>query len=94
MITKDTVQYVADLARLSFDENSIEKFTREMEQIITFADKLGQLDTEGIDPTAHSVPVYNVFRKDEVESSFPRAEILKNAPEKDSEYFVVPKVVE
>lgn len=94
MITKETVQYVADLARLSFDETSIEKFTKDMEQIIGFADKLGELDTEGVNPTAHSVPVYNVFREDEVKESFPRNEILENAPEKDSEYFVVPKVVE
>ena len=94
MITKDTVRYVADLARLSFDDKSIEKFTQDMEQIITFADKLGELDTQGVNPTAHSVPVYNVFRKDEVKPSFPRSEILKNAPEKDSEYFVVPRVVE
>ncbi len=94
MITKDTVQYVADLARLSFDEQNIEKFTKDMERIIGFADKLSELDTAGVDPTAHSVPVYNVFRSDKVEESFPRNDILKNAPEKDSEYFVVPKVVE
>ncbi len=94
MITKDTVSYVANLARLSFDEETVEKFTQDMEQIIGFADKLAELDTEGVNPTAHSVPVYNVFRKDEIVASFPRSEILENAPEKDSEYFVVPKVVE
>lgn len=94
MITKDTVKYVADLARLSFDDESMEKFTQDMEQIIGFADKLSKMDTEGVNPTAHSVPVYNVFRKDEIVPSFPRNEILENAPEKDSEYFVVPKVVE
>jgi aspartyl-tRNA(Asn)/glutamyl-tRNA(Gln) amidotransferase subunit C len=79
---------------LNLTEEEKDKFTLEMASIIEFADKLNELDTEGIEPTAHVIPIQNVFREDEVRPSYDREEILKNAPEKEDGCFKVPKIVE
>lgn len=83
MITRNDVEYVANLARLTLTEEEIEKMTKELGAIIEFANKLSELNTEGIEPTAHVLNIYNVFRSDEVKPSYPREEILKNAPSHD-----------
>ncbi len=93
-ITKEEVLHVASLARLKFSESDAEKLTENMASIIEFADMLGELDTEGVVPTAHAIPMQNAFREDEIKPSFERHEILKNAPDFDEEGFIVPKVVE
>ncbi len=93
-ITKEEVLHVASLARLKFSESDAEKLTENMASIIEFADMLGELDTEGVVPTAHAIPMQNAFREDEIKPSFERREILKNAPDFDEEGFIVPKVVE
>ncbi|WAM34387.1 Asp-tRNA(Asn)/Glu-tRNA(Gln) amidotransferase subunit GatC [Caldicellulosiruptor morganii] len=94
MITKQDVEYVANLARLTLTEEEIEKMTKELGAIIEFANKLSELNTEGIEPTAHVLNLYNVFRNDEVKPSYPREEILKNAPSHDDVCIKVPKIVE
>ena len=66
----------------------------DMESIIGFADKLNELDTDGVVPTAHAIPMQNAFREDEIKESYPREEILKNAPSTDGDGFLIPKVVE
>ena len=93
-ITKEEVLHVASLARLKFSDEDARKLESDMAGIIDFADKLSELDTEGIVPTAHAIPMQNAFRPDEVKPSFDRREILKNAPDFDEEGFIVPKVVE
>ena len=93
-ITKEEILHVASLARLKFSEADAEKLTNDMANIIAFADKLGELDTSDIVPTAHAIPIETAFRADEVKPSFERREILKNAPDFDEEGFIVPKVVE
>lgn len=94
MITRNDVEYVANLARLTLTEEEIEKMTKELGAIIEFANKLSELNTEGIEPTAHVLNIYNVFRNDEVKPSYPREEILKNAPSHDDVCIKVPKIVE
>lgn len=93
-VTKDEIRYIATLAKLHFDEDELEKFTSEMEQLIEFADTLGEIDTEGIAPTAHIQGIENVLRKDDKPVVFPTELALSNAPQKVSTCFAVPKVVE
>lgn len=93
-ITNKDVEYVANLARLYLDEQQTEKMTLELGAIIDFANKLSELDTEGIPETAHVLNLKNVFREDIVKESYPREEILKNAPSHDETCIKVPKIVE
>ncbi len=93
-ITKEQVEHVAKLARLNLTEAEKERLTGEMENIIAFADKLNELDTSGIEPTAHVIPIQNVFREDVVKPSFDREKILANAPTKEDGCYKVPKIVE
>ena len=93
-VTKETIEHVANLARLNISEQEKEKLTTEMESIISYVDKLNELDTSGIMPTAHVIPVKNVFREDKVAKSFDREKILSNAPSAEDGCFKVPKVVE
>lgn len=93
-VTKEQVKYIASLAKLTIDENQLDKFTAEMEQIIEFADSLNQIDTQGIKPTAHIQGISNVLREDAEPVQFSTEDALKNAPEKVDNCFAVPKVVE
>ena len=93
-ITKEQVLHVAKLARLNLTDEETERLRGDMENIIGFADKLNELDTEGVVPTAHAIPIQNAFREDVVIPSYDREAILQNAPDRDEEAFVVPKVVE
>lgn len=94
MITKKDVEYVAGLARLEFAEEEKEMYTKTLNDILEYAEKLKQVDTDKVPPTAHILPVKNVFRKDEVAPSMDREKILQNAPDKDKGCFRVPKVIE
>lgn len=93
-ITKETVENVAELARLSLSEESIERFTHDLGDILAYVDKLSELDTENVRPTQHVLNIKNVFREDEADKSFDREKILENAPDSDNGCFRVPKVVE
>ncbi|MDD6308689.1 MAG: Asp-tRNA(Asn)/Glu-tRNA(Gln) amidotransferase subunit GatC [Clostridia bacterium] len=88
------IEHLADLARLALSEKEKEQLSREVGQMIEFADKLSTLDTTDTDPTMFAANVYNVFREDEAMPSLPTAAILQNAPSADMECFVVPKTVE
>ena len=93
-ITDKDIDYVARLSRVYIDDDAKARLASDMEAIIGFADKLSQLDTDGVEPEAHAISVSNVFRKDEIVPSYSRDELLKNAPEKDAGCFSVPKIVE
>lgn len=93
-VTKDQVKYIASLAKLEIPENQLDTFTKEMEQIIEFANSLNKIDTEGIEPTAHIQGIENVLRVDREPIKFDTEELLKNAPNKVDNCFSVPKVVE
>jgi len=93
-ISNEEVKHIAKLAKLSLTEEEVEKFSNELGQIATFVEQLNEVDTSGAKPTAHVVDKQNVFRKDEKKESFPREQILKNAPSKEAGCISVPKVVE
>jgi len=94
METKIDVAYVAKLARLVLTEEEQARYQRDLMQILNYAAKLDELDTEGVEPTAHVLPIHNVLREDVVQPSYNRDTLLANAPEQADGCFVVPKVVE
>jgi aspartyl-tRNA(Asn)/glutamyl-tRNA(Gln) amidotransferase subunit C len=93
-ITKEEVEHVALLARLTFSETEKERFTTQLNSILAYMDKLSQLDTSSVQPTFHAVALDNVFREDEVRPSLPRDFTLRNAPDGDGQFFRVPKIIE
>ena len=92
-ITKEEVLYVAHLARLDLDEESIDKFAGQIDEILGYIEKLNQVDTKDIRPTSHAIFLTNAFREDEEGSHLDRERALANAPDKEDGNFVVPKVV-
>ena len=94
VISKDEVKHIARLAKLSLSEEEVEKYACDLGQIAEFVEQLNEIDISGVSPTAHVVDKKNVFRKDEKKESFPREQILKNAPSKEAGCISVPKVVE
>ena len=93
-IARQEVEHVAILARLALEETELDQLTSQMNQILGYVDKLNQLDTDGIVPTAHAVPVENAFREDIVQPSIGHEKALKNAPEAVDNCFKVPKIIE
>ncbi len=93
-ITKQTIEYVAGLARLNLGEEEKTRLTGEMQDIIRYFDKLNELDTSGIIPKEHVIPINNVFREDVAAKSYDRDEILANAPSIEEGGLKVPKIVE
>jgi aspartyl-tRNA(Asn)/glutamyl-tRNA(Gln) amidotransferase subunit C len=93
-ITKETIEHVANLARLNLTEQEKEKLTIEMASILSYVDKLNELDTTDIEPRSHVLPMKNVFREDITASSYDREKILQNSPSQEDGCFKVPKVVE
>jgi aspartyl-tRNA(Asn)/glutamyl-tRNA(Gln) amidotransferase subunit C len=88
------VKYVAQLARLELDSSSLDKFQKDMENIVEYVDLLSELELDGIEPTAHPVASNNAWREDIVEESFPHEVMLKNAPVVlDDELIRVPQVI-
>lgn len=93
-ITRKEVEHVALLARLNLAEEELETFTGQMDAILAYVDKLNGLDTSGIVPTSHAVPMENAFRADEVRPSIGEDAALANAPDRIEGFFRVPKVIE
>ncbi|MDI6641598.1 MAG: Asp-tRNA(Asn)/Glu-tRNA(Gln) amidotransferase subunit GatC [Elusimicrobiota bacterium] len=93
-ITKKDVEYIAHLARLQLTEEEIEKFTDQLGAILEYMDKLNQLNTTDIPPTTHVMPSSNIWREDIPERYKDTDSILNNAPEKESNYFKVKKIIE
>jgi len=93
-ITKADVERVADLARLALDEDEKELFVDQLGQILAYAEELARVPTDGVEPTAHAVPVKNVFRPDEARPSLPVEKALANAPRRHDDLFYVPRILE
>ena len=93
-IDKDTVKHIAKLARISLDEKKINSLSKDLSSIIEFIEKLNELNTEQTAPLTSIIHASLQSRKDEVLEGKIRDQILKNSPEKNEEFFVVPKVIE
>lgn len=92
-IGKDDVRHVAELARLAVSDHELEGFAEQLSRILEAMDKLRALDTSGIEPTAHILPLRNAWREDEPRPGLINDEALANAPERDGPCFRVPKIV-
>lgn len=93
-ITRSLAEHVANLARLDFTEQEKVKLIKDMETIISYLDKLKELDTSDITPREHVKPIRNVFREDSIKESFDRKRMLANAPCHEKGCYKVPKIVE
>lgn len=93
MIDDETIEYVSILAKLELSEQEREQAKKDMGRMLDYIDKLGELDTEGVEPMSHVFPVQNVFREDIVTNSDMREQLLSNAPEQKDGMFMVPRIV-
>lgn len=93
-VSKEEVQYVADLARLHLDEEETESLAEDMNRILEYVSTLQEVDTEGVEPLEHVIDLEHRFRDDTAGEPVPHEEALKNAPDADSDYFRVPRVIE
>ncbi|RTR26756.1 Asp-tRNA(Asn)/Glu-tRNA(Gln) amidotransferase subunit GatC [Robertmurraya yapensis] len=93
-ISTEEVKHVANLARLAVTEEEVEKFTQQLDKIISFAEQLNELDTENVEPTSHVLDMKNVMREDVPAKGLPREEVLKNAPEHENGQIKVPSIIE
>ena len=93
-IDKDTVKHISKLARISLDEKKIDKLSKDLSSIMKFIEKLNELNTDKTTPLTSIINASLRSREDEVKDGKIRDQILKNSPEKNEEFFVVPKVVE
>ncbi|MBU1727613.1 MAG: Asp-tRNA(Asn)/Glu-tRNA(Gln) amidotransferase subunit GatC [Candidatus Omnitrophica bacterium] len=93
-ISKETVDYVANLARIQLNEQELERLSRQLQGILDFIDKLREIDISDIAPTSHILEIKNILRDDTPGESLPAEKALANAPSKNGRFFTVPKVIE
>jgi aspartyl-tRNA(Asn)/glutamyl-tRNA(Gln) amidotransferase subunit C len=93
-ITLPEVEHVARLARLELSGPDKERMRSQLDVILGYVAKLGEVDTTGVPPTAHPLPLVNVMREDEVRPCYPVEAMLANAPEAHGDLFRVPKILE
>jgi len=91
---KMDIEKVAKLARLELSEEEKNTFGNQLEQILTYMEQLNRIDTTGVEPTSHAIPIQNAFREDETRPSFSREEVLGIAPEEEDGHFRVPRIIE
>ena len=94
IISDETIEYLGILAKLELSDEEKEQAKKDMGSMLDYIDKLGELDTTGVEPMSHVFPVHNVFREDVVTNTDDRENILKNAPEEKDGMFVVPRTFE
>lgn len=92
-ITDETVDHIAHLARLEFNGDEKENIKKDLSKIIGFVDQLSSVNTEGVEPLIFMTEAVNVLREDVFEPSITQEEALKNAPNHDSDYFKIAKVL-
>jgi aspartyl-tRNA(Asn)/glutamyl-tRNA(Gln) amidotransferase subunit C len=93
-ITPSDVDHVAGLAQLRLTDAARTRLTAELAEILTYMDKLNELDTDNVEPMMHVLEIANVLREDRARPSIDRAEALANAPDTDGEYFLVPRILD
>ncbi len=92
MITTDEVKHVAKLARLELTEEEINKYSKQLGEILKYVEQMNEVDTTGVEPMPHAIPVYNVMRDDVVKYEQTKEELMANAPYEEDGFFRVPKI--
>jgi aspartyl-tRNA(Asn)/glutamyl-tRNA(Gln) amidotransferase subunit C len=88
------IKYVAHLSRISLSPDEEKKIGSQLGNVLSYIEKLNELDVSNVEPTAHAVPMANVTRADEIRPSLPHDEAMRNAPKQANGLFIVPKIVE
>jgi aspartyl-tRNA(Asn)/glutamyl-tRNA(Gln) amidotransferase subunit C len=91
---KIAIEHLAQLARLSVSGDDKELFAKQIDNILTYMDKLNELDTGAIEPTSHIISLSNVVREDLPKDSLDREDALMNAPDRTEKFYRVPKIIE
>ena len=94
MISREDVLHVARLSRLHLTDEEVERMREQLDAILAYIDKLRELAVDGVEPTAHAVPVVNVMRDDALVPSLSQDQALANAPDRAGEFFRVPRIIE
>jgi aspartyl-tRNA(Asn)/glutamyl-tRNA(Gln) amidotransferase subunit C len=92
-VTDAMIEKLARLSRLSFDEKEKDEIRNDLQRMISFVDKLNELDLTGVEPLVHVSEEVNVFREDEIKGTISREDALRNAPKHDTVFFKVPTVI-
>jgi aspartyl-tRNA(Asn)/glutamyl-tRNA(Gln) amidotransferase subunit C len=92
-ISLEQVSHVAKLARLAVSQEKLRKYAGQLETILEYVAKIGEVDMSGVEPMAHALLLTNILREDEVGPSLSIEQVLQNAPETDGRFFKVPKVI-
>ena len=92
-ISLEDAKKVAKLARLALSDEQLAHYATQLQSILGYVEKIRQVDTAGVEPMAHAVPLHNVLREDVVEPSLPLDKVLQNAPDTDGPFFKVPKII-
>ena len=92
-ITRKDIEHIANLASLNLSEEEINGYTTDMQNIVSFAEQIQEVNTENVAESAYALDSYNVFRKDEVRESFDRDLLLKNAPSTNGVQYQLPPVI-
>lgn len=93
-ITPENVRHVAQLARIALTDEQIGVIGRQLNDIVEYVAQLKEINTNNIEPTSHVIPLKNIFREDAKSPSLPRQEMLKNAPDCNERFYIVPKIIE
>jgi aspartyl-tRNA(Asn)/glutamyl-tRNA(Gln) amidotransferase subunit C len=93
-LTADEVRWVAKLARLQLSDSDVDTMTKQLAAIVDYVTQLQQVNTEGVEPLSHALPVHNVFREDELRPSLPVDAALANAPDRRGDFYGVPAVLD
>lgn len=92
IITREDVIHIAELSMLNLSSEEVEEYTKNIQEIVEFANQINEIDTENIDASAFASNEYNVFRKDEIKESMDRELLLKNAPSSNGEAYSLPSM--
>ncbi|MFQ6019898.1 MAG: Asp-tRNA(Asn)/Glu-tRNA(Gln) amidotransferase subunit GatC [Dehalococcoidia bacterium] len=93
-VSREEVEHIAKLARVGLGEEDVAKFQEQLSSILDYFDILRQLDTEGVPPTTHTLPLDNVIRPDDPGPSLDKNDALANAPQREGDLFRVRAVLE
>jgi len=93
-ISRKDVAHVAQLARLHFEDEDLDRFTHQLNDILAYVEQLNELDTSEVAPTTHAMALLNVFREDTARESLPVNRALSNAPQPSKGCFQVPRIIE
>lgn len=93
-ISTEQVKHVANLARLAITKEEATRLTQQIDEIITYAEQLNEIDTENIEPTSHVLDLKNVLREDIAKPGLPNEQVLKNAPDHQDGQIKVPPIIE